>query len=165
MSCPNSAHSHLLRVRHIEPVQWRVLMLNQLLHCRDWIQETLFTLARPAVSGGGQLVLGLGQGDDAELKVCTLVFALDQPGSVCFEPIFLLLLTLRASYCVCRTSDFFSAVKAQKPMGWRCLAPAKAPAAGVPPSAPSSSEAYWRPSIAMPGNCWCVAAEVGQGER
>jgi len=64
-------------------------MLNQLLHCRDWIQETLFTLARPAVSGGGQLVLGLGQGDDAELTVCTLVFALDQPGSVCFEPIFL----------------------------------------------------------------------------
>jgi hypothetical protein len=46
-------------------------MLNQLLHCRDWIQETLFTLARPAVlSGGGQLVLGLGQGDDAELTIC-----------------------------------------------------------------------------------------------
>ena len=54
-------------------------MLKQLLHCRDWIQETLFTLARPAVSGGGQLVLGLGQGDDAELAVCTLVVALDQP--------------------------------------------------------------------------------------
>jgi hypothetical protein len=67
------------------------------------------------------------------------------------------LLVLRASYCVCRTSDFISADKARKPMGWRGLAPAKAPAT----SASSSSESYWRPSNAIPGNCWCVAAGDG----